>query len=232
MKIIVPMRGHASGLHAGHIELINYAKTLSDDVVVWISPSIHSKHLHYFHGTEIKTKLEDITLQIETIKSLGVKVAYRYRRKFKQLMSEETRIKLLQRVEEEWNLLKAGVLKNVSIRERDQTLAFTYVIGHIRRQSSLNAQNHTVLFGPEPVAFILKSWKRVFDYLPEYLIYSKIVKKDGIKIESFNATVPREQWEEVEKTIYTGDFADGGRLEVTLYNTGVGLVEDVTYDIS
>jgi hypothetical protein len=234
MKIIVPMRGHISGLHEGHIALIEYAKTLSDDVVVWISSSIPAKECHYFHGQRFETELNNLTTQEETIKSLGVKIIYQM--KPRQSMDErnhfrETKKLLLERVEGEWGNLKAGLLKNIDIFDRHRTMAMIYVMGHIRRQHHhIMISNHSILLGPEPVSFILKSWKKMFDYLPQYLIFPKVIKKNGLKIGSLEIAVPREQWEELEKVVYTGDFVDGGRLEYTLYNTNLGLIEDITYD--
>lgn len=175
-RTTVPMNQHSSGLHEGHLQLVELAKSVGDRIVVPIT-SNRNWYDYVIDGTILIAEDTDISKQLKDIESLG---AY-------PLVAAPIEISNEKRIE--WRKKAEDVLKGF----KEYTLTpyfYRLVLGLTmdlcRQIERSSGKVKYMVRGPELHSFLTKAIKPILGSKVEVIIYPKIVKHpdSGIKLQS------------------------------------------------
>jgi len=170
--ILVPIDGKIGKIHAGHKELINYAKELGT-VVVSVTPSLISWYNHVLKGHVFEDAPEPAA-ELSSIQELGVDVFVMKR----EIFDEQNRLKYLKKAEKMVDELE----QDLFIDSYKNALIVGLVGGLSREDKKLNLLKiDSVVRGPEVLSFFFKYFANKLNW-PKNVIMPSITKHSTYKI--------------------------------------------------
>jgi len=252
-KAVLIMQDHPQGIHNGHRELIRFAKSQVDELIVGITPDYHKWIRYLVFGEPYRASKKILRKQVMQLKAMGIDHWYMKRKFFisrpRRLLAFKMAKEILAPHEEQL------------LFERYKTMATAGIMGYFLR--SQKRQYDLVIRGPEVVNFF-------FDHIsdrtgwPRTKFLRRIVKNQGglkyqsslkdvdeadqaeIKrisdevksflkkgdnfeiINEINRSYDEKKWDMKEATIFEGGFVKG-RIEVVSFKIGNKTIEDIDY---
>lgn len=172
MKALVPMTIKSSAIHAGHIAVIEYAKSIANEVEASI---IDLPGLGHYMIDGILPEVVNVDKQVESIKKLQVNILVREI----LVLSEEERIRLATMFT---NFVK--LYNDVLILDRYIKMAELILIsGQLKIFFEDNwTKSDVIIRGPEISSFFLKSASKLLKWSNNIVILPSMIKDFATKI--------------------------------------------------